>query len=264
MRRFPTRTLVLMAVAVAAFVHLWIVSHKKPEPQPDASAPKPGMAVDTASPTAAAKPPVALISPACSTLDRALDAVARSPDDAAALKEARNKLGACEQVTTRACEMGPALDARAPLTAQPSPARALLGELCQRCPAEANPCATLVSRAVRQELAERKVEPAELRWNLEHAGPGTAAACNVLVREALAPAAVTGEELKPGHPALLTELGPVCAKAGQLPVAVVNAVLVQRGAQAGNLSALAVMGPAYIKPSEVTGPELAKQAFDES
>ncbi len=117
---------------------------------------------------------------------------------------------------------------------------------------------------MRNELPERKVESSELRWNLEHAGPGTAAACNVLVREALAPAAVTGEELKPGHPALLTELGPVCAKAGQLPVAVVNAALVQRGAQAGNLAALAVMGPTYIKPSEVTGAKDAQLVFDES
>jgi hypothetical protein len=222
------------------------------------------MAVDVASPPAASKAPPAPLSPACNTLDRALDAVTRTPGDAGAIAEARQKLEACAQPTTRACELGPALDARAPLTAQPSPARELLGELCQRCPAEANPCATLVSRVLRRELPERKVEPSELRWNLEQAGPGTAAACAVLLREALAPAAVTGQELKPEHPALLTELAPVCARAGHLPVAVVNAALVQRGAQAGNLAALAVTGPAYIKPSQVTGAPGAPQAFDES
>jgi hypothetical protein len=265
LRRFPTRTLILMAAAVAAFIHLWIVTHRKPEQQPDAPAPRPGMAVDVASPSAAPKAAPAPLSPACGTLDRALEAVARNPGDAGAVAEARQKLEACAEPATRACELGPALDARAPLTAQPSPARELLGALCQRCPAEANPCATLVSRALRRELPERKVEPSELRWNLEHAGPaGTAAACAVLVREALAPAAVTGQELKPEHPALLTELGPACSKAGHLPVAVVNAALVQRGAQAGNLAPLAVMGPTYLKPSQVTGPEEAQKAFDES
>jgi hypothetical protein len=84
------------------------------------------------------------------------------------------------------------------------------------------------------------------------------------VNQVLAPAAVTGEELKPEHPALLTELAPVCAKAGHLPVAVVNAAIIQRGAQAGGLEPLAVPGPAYVKPSQVTGPQGAELAFDES
>jgi len=268
LRRFPIRTLLLMAVAVIAFARLWYVTHKTPEPSATVPSPRPGMVVDTASPPAAS-PPAAqgspgAPSPACATLDRALDAVARNPGDAGALAEAQRKLQACAQPPSRACELGPALDVRAPLTEQPSPARELLAALCQRCPAEANPCATLVSRVLRGELPERKVEPKELRWNLERAGPGTAAACATLVSQVLAPAAVTGEELKPEHPALLTELAPVCGKAGHVPVAVVNAAIVQRGAQANGLEPLAVMGPAYVKPSQVTGPRGAELAFDES
>lgn len=263
MRRFPIRTLLLMAVAVIAFARLWYVTHKTPEQPSGVPAARPGMVVDTASPPAAS-PPAAQGSPACATLDRALEAVTRTPGDTGAIAEAQRKLEACAQPPSRACELGPALEARAPLTAQPSPARELLAALCQRCPAEANPCATLVSRALRGDLTERKVEPGELRWNLERAGPGTAAACAVLVSQVLAPAAVTGEELKPEHPALLTELAPVCAKAGHLPVAVVNAAIVQQGAQVGGLQALAVQGPSYISPSQVTGAKGAELAFDES
>jgi hypothetical protein len=241
-----------MAVAVIAFARLWYVTHKNPEPEAaPAAPPRPGMAVDVAS-------------PACATLDRALDALVRNPTDAGALDEARRKLEACAQPTDRACELGPALDARAPLTAPPSPARELLGALCQRCPVRTNPCAGLVSRALGEGLPGRTLSPAEARWNLEHAGPGLPAACASLVREALAPAAMTEGDVKPGHPALLTELAPVCAKAGHLPVAMVNAALVQRGAQAGGLAALAVAGPTYIKPSRVTGVEGGQQAFDES
>jgi hypothetical protein len=267
LRRFPIRTLVLMGLALIVFARMWYVTHKE-EQQPSelSSARAPGMAVDVISPNTAApgQQPPAPPSPACATLERAIGPVVIRPADSAAISAARQQLEACAQTPARACELGPALDVRAPLSTPPSPARELLGELCKRCPAEKNPCGELVSRVLQEGVPGRTVQPAEARWNLEHAGAGTAAACATLVREALAPAAISGGDLKPTHPALLTELAPVCAKAGHLPVALVNAAIMQRGAQAGDLAKVAEGGPVYTKPSEVTGPEGAAQAFDGS
>ncbi len=257
MRRFPLRTLLLMVLALIVFGRLWYTTHRKqaPEPQqPPASTP--GMAVDVA----ASNPSPA----ACHALERALQAVVKAPEDASALGEARKKLEACPQPPIRACELGGALEARAPLEATPSPARELLGALCQRCPMEENPCAAFVGRALQEGAAGRQVNLEEARWNLEHAGPATAAACEALVRSALVPAATTGGDLKPTSPPLLSALAPVCAHAGHLPLALVNAAVVQRGAQVGSLTDLATQGPAYLRPSEVTGAEGAALAFDGS
>ncbi|MDY7228199.1 hypothetical protein [Hyalangium rubrum] len=253
MRRFPIRTLLLMALALIVFGRLWWTTHKDEKPeagQPPAAAS--GMAVDVAP------------SPACNSLERALEAVVRKTEDPTVLAEARKKVEACARPPARACELGGALDVRMPLTEKPSAGRELLGALCQRCPAEANTCAGVVTRALHGGLIGRQVSPEELRWNLENAGPGTASACEALASTALAPAAVTGGDLKPTYPPLLSMLAPVCAKAGHLPTALVNAAVIQRGAQAGDLSGLVIAGPAYIAPSEITGAENARQAFDGS
>jgi len=273
-----------MLLALAAFVRMWIVTHKPQEPEPGKTPPAvPGMQVDVAPPPGASKVPSPATSQDCRTLERTLDGVVRNPADSAALAEAQRKLEACAEPPTRACELGMALDARAPLTPQASPARELLKALCQRCPAAANTCAELVVRALQGGLAGRRMEPPEVRWNLENAGPGMGAACTALVRTALVPAAITGGKMDPAHPPLVTELAPVCAKGGHLPALVVNAVVLQQGAKAGNLSGLTTV-PAVasapdagtppdagstpyelyppVAPAQITGAEAGRQAFD--
>ncbi|HYH95681.1 hypothetical protein [Hyalangium sp.] len=274
-----------MALALIVFVRMWIVTHKPKEPEAGTTPPpSSGMQVDVASPSEAARAPSPAASQDCKTLERALDVVIRTPGDSAALAEAQRTVEACGEPPVRACELGMALDARAPLTQEASPARELLKALCQRCPAAVNTCAELVSRTLVGGLPGRRLELAEVRWNLENAGPGTAAACAVLVREALVPAAVTGGKVDPEHPALVTELAPLCAKGGHLPPLIVNAVLLQQGMKAGNLAALAKgpvattspdggmpppdagvtpdrVGPP-MAPAQVTGAEAGRHAFD--
>lgn len=260
-----------MFLALAAFVRLWIISHKPRESEPGKApaASAPGMQVDVASPSEGSKTPSPGATQGCKALERTLDGVVRNPADSGALAEARRSLDTCAQPPARACELGSALEARAPLTPQPTPGRELLQALCQKCPAEANTCAALVVRALQGGQPGRKLEPSEVRWNLENAGPGMEAACTALAVTALVPAATTGGKVAPEHPALVTELAPVCAKAGYLPAWLVNAVVLQRGTTAGNLSALATpaassaqAGGTPVAPKEVTGAEAGRHAFD--
>ncbi len=269
MRRFPLRTLLLMVLALIVFVRLYVATHhpgSKEAGRP--SGPRPGMTVEVAPPTGAPTPsttPVPTASPACNVLDRALDAVVHNPADASALAEAQRQMEACPEPPVRACELGAALDARAPLAAGESPARGLLTTLCQRCPAEANACAGNVTRMLEESSAGHARDPGEARWNLEHAGPGTAAACASLVRMALVPAATTGGTFDAALRPLLASLAPTCAKAGQLPAAVLSAAVVQQGPQAGELAGLATASAAAsssMAPQQITGAEAGSHAFD--
>ncbi|MBN1208436.1 MAG: hypothetical protein JXB05_26485 [Myxococcaceae bacterium] len=255
-----------MVLALIVFVRMWIITHKPKEPQPGKSPPSaPGMQVDVAPPSQAAKAPSPTLSPDCRALERALDAVVRSPDDAQALAEAQGRLEACPEPPARACELGTALDVRAPLTPAASPARELLRTLCQRCPAQVNSCAGFVGRAFMGGIPGRRLEPAEVRWNLENAGPGRASACSMMVRAALVPVAVTGGQVNPAHPPLLTALAPLCAQEGHLPTALVHAVVVQQGTKAGALNGLTTTRAATsspIAPQQITGAEAGSHAFD--
>jgi hypothetical protein len=270
-----------MLLALAAFVRMWIVTHRPKEPEPGQAPAAPGMQVDVASPSQASQPPSPASSQGCRTLERTLDGVVRNPADSAALAEARRTLEACAEPPTRACELGMALDARAPMTPQASPARELLQALCQRCPAQANSCAELVVRALQGGQAGKEVS--EVRWNLENSGPAMGSACTALVRTALVPAATTGGKLDPAHPPLVTALAPICAKGGHLPALVVNAVVLQQGVRAGDLSSLTTP-PAVaqasdggtrpdagstpyelyppVAPTKITGAEAGSHAFD--
>jgi hypothetical protein len=272
-----------MFLALAAFVRMWIVTHKPKEPEPGKASEPPGMQVDVAAPSEGSKTPSPGSTQGCRTLERTLDGVVRNPADSAALAEAQRTLEACAEPPPRACELGMALEARAPLTPQASPARELLKTLCQRCAAGANTCAELVVRALQGGLPGRRMEPSEVRWNLENSGPAMAAACTALVRTALVPAATTGGKVEPAHPPLVTELAPVCAKGGHLPSLLVNAVVLQQGVRAGDLSGLATL-PAVasapdggmrpdagstpyelyppVAPKQITGAEAGRQAFD--
>jgi hypothetical protein len=109
-RRFPLRTLLLMTLALVAFVRLYSLTHPA------------GRRAGRPTPTVNAQ--------ACRTLDKALESVVRAPEDPAALERARQQLEACPEPPARACELGRALKSRE-----------LLDALCQRCPAETNPCA---------------------------------------------------------------------------------------------------------------------------
>jgi hypothetical protein len=258
-RRFPLRTLLLMALALAAFVRLYIITHR----QAERPAPSTPVAID-----AAPKGPEA-VSPAsaqaCRTLDRALEGAVRAPTDASAAEKARQQLDACSEPPLRACELGAALVARAPLDAGTSPLRELLDALCQRCPAGTNPCAGFVTRAVMGLGAGRPADFANVRWHLEHAGPGTPAACAEVTQSLLAPSALATNPLSAQQRELLGQLAPACAQAGQLPANVLHAAVVQ-----GDVPALAQIvqqmpadpSAAVLKPSRTVGPQGAEQAFD--
>jgi hypothetical protein len=278
LRRFPLRTLLLMVLALIVFVRLYVATHRpgsKEAGKPPG--PRPGMTVEVAPapgtqkappPTGAPAPgatPAPATSPACNVLDRALDAVVRNPEDASALAEAQRQMEACPAPPVRACELGAALDARAPLSAGNTPARGLLTTLCERCPAEANACAGNVIRTLEESAAGHARDPREALWNLEHAGPATAVACVALVRMALEPAATTGGTFDAALRPLLGALAPTCAKAGQLPAAVLSAAVEQQGAQAGELTGLATAPAAAsssMTPQQITGAEAGGHAFD--
>jgi hypothetical protein len=253
LRRFPVRSLLLMTLALVAFARLYYVTHTAPEggtapiaPRGIPSVPSPG-------------------APSCPTLEKTLEGVLKAPEDATALASARRELEACPAPPLRACELGPALDARFPLTAGMAPARELLDGLCQRCPAGANPCARAVVRAVRASSLGGTPPPALPLWHLEHAGPGTQEACAEVVRTLLAPAAL--DEVPPTRErkTWLEQLTPVCAREGQVSSPLLRAVVVQ-----GDLPALASLvqtampatKTAVLKPDRIVGPEGAEQAFD--
>ncbi|XXF75135.1 hypothetical protein P2318_18870 [Myxococcaceae bacterium GXIMD 01537] len=249
MRRFPLRTVLLMVIALLAFLRLWFVTHAdKPRPE----TPQPPVAADPAA--------------SCRTLDRAVEAAIRAPDSAKALLEARVRLESCPSASQRACELGAALDARSPLAEGDSPLRDLLASLCRQCPAAQNPCAEAVSRSLGMLTAGAPSNPAELRWNLEHAGPAQADACGLLTRALLAPAAVSGKTLSPEQRAALGSGIPVCSSAQALPAAVVNAAAAQQGAEVPELAKAVVSPPAAasgpVKPDEVLGAPMGRHAVD--
>ncbi|WP_395828599.1 hypothetical protein [Archangium violaceum] len=263
MRRFPLRTLLLMTLALVAFVRLYILTHSSGRSvwPPVPSRTEPGVVnVAPQSPEAGTPSPPQ----ACRTLDRTLEGAVRTPEDASALAKAREQLDACPQPPARACELGAALEARSPLDAGTSPLRELLDALCQRCPAGTNPCAAHVTRAVMGLSAGRPADLASVRWNLEHAGPGMPAACAELSRSLLAPSALASNPLPAPQRELLAQLAPACARAGQLPANVLHAAVVQGDVPA--LAQLVQQMPAgtstVLKPSRTVGPQGGEQAFD--
>lgn len=260
MRRFPLRTVLLMAVALLAFLRLYYVTHTTP-PQAGTQAPPAATPPPPAQPSAA--PPAA-----CRTLEKALEAAVRAPENAQAVAEADKQLEACPTTPARACEMGGALNARSPLSeGAATPLRGLLVGLCQRCAPEDNPCAWIASRSLLMTTAGRSPDLEELRWSLEHAGPGTASACGTLVQTALAPAAQAPVTLKPAQGAALGVAAAPCAKAGALPAPVLHAAAVQQGSRVPELAKLATapaMTAGPVKPDEVTGAEVGRNAFDDS
>ncbi|AKF82164.1 hypothetical protein MFUL124B02_26000 [Myxococcus fulvus 124B02] len=258
-RRFPLRTLLLMLVGLIAFGRLWCVTH------PDvtsAAPPERPPARAAASPAA----PVTLGSPDCLALERALDAALRAPEVPSVLDDARARLKACAQPTARACELGPALNARAPFSqGVDTPLRGLLATLCEQCPGRVNPCAQRVGQALLDATVGRSPEVPELLWNLEHAGPGTAGACDTLVRLGLAPAAQAEVALPATVLPLLEGLVPRCQGAGHLPVSVLRAAALQQGDKVPTLRTLASatrVETAPVKPDQVTGAQPGFQAFD--
>ncbi len=266
MRRFPLRTIILMVLALIVFVRMWIITHgKKDEAPGKPPPPSPGMKVDAAPPPAEAPRPALPKLAACRTLDRALDGVVRNPTDSTALAEARQQLEACTEPPIRACELGVALDIRAPLSAGESPARELLKMLCQRCPAEANGCSGGIVRMLVEASAGRAGDLNAARWNLENAGAGKPVACMSMVGAALVPAAATGGKVHPALWPLVNTLAPLCAREGLLPAAVLSAAVVQQGAQAGELAGLATAPAAEsssMAPAQITGAEAGSHAFD--
>jgi hypothetical protein len=112
--------------------------------------------------------------------------------------------------------------------------------------------------------AGRTTDPAALRWNLEHAGPGTPLACAEVVRSLLAPAALATDTLTDVQKTVLGQLAPACARAGQLPANVLNAAVVK-----GDVPALAQLveakpagESAVLKPSRTVGAPGGEKAFD--
>ncbi len=257
MRRFPLRTLLLMTLALVAFIRLYFVTHKSGRQvgsPPSVVDAKP-QAPEAGSPGGAQ---------GCRTLERSLEGVLRAPADPNAFERARQQLDACPEPPPRACELGAALDARSPLDAGTTPSRDLLDALCQRCPTGTNPCASQVVRGVMGMGVGRPADPASLKWHLEHAGTGTAAACAEVVRSLLAPAALATDELKSPQREVLGQLAPVCARAEQLPAAVLHAAVLE-----GEVPALAplvqtkpVGESAPLKPKRTVGPQDGAKAFD--
>jgi len=268
-----------MVLALIVFTRLYLSTHRPGAKGPgQPSSQGPGMAVEVESPGSPRKAPSPVgapgstasapggtVSPACNVLDRALDGVVRNPEDGPALAEAQRQLEACPTPPVRACELGAALDARAPTGIGLPPARALLAKLCQRCRAEANPCAANAARAIQESAMGHAPEPGEALWNLEHAGPDTRSACASLVRMSLVPAATTGEGLNAKLSPLGAALVPPCVRAGQVPEAVLSALVVQQGARADGLAGL-VKAPAGAasaqEPQQITGAEAGSHAFD--
>ncbi|WP_224361076.1 hypothetical protein [Hyalangium versicolor] len=267
MRRFPLRTLLLMVLALVVFGRLYLATHSKAPKEAEEPTPRrPAMEVQVAPSTGEKSSTAGTGAPAaCGGLERALEAVVRAPEDASALAEAQRVTAGCPTPPARACELGAALDVRAPLAAGETPARGLLKALCQGCPAEMNPCVSSVTRTLVEASTGHARAPAEALWNLENAGPGTPAACAALVRMTWVPAATTGGKFDEALWPLMNALTPQCAGAGHVSVAVLNAGVVQQGARAQELQGLATApgwGYAPVVPDQITGAEAGKHAFD--
>ena len=249
MRRFPLRTLLLMTLALVAFVRLYYVTHTRERPP---------------APEARAVDVTPVRTQDCRTLDRVLQDVVRAPEDVATLGRARLQLDACPTLPDRACELGAALDARSPIERGATPVRELLAVLCQRCPAGDDPCAGLVGRTLATLTEGTRVDIARLRWNLEHAGLGTPRACAEVVRVLLAPAALAPERLAPERGELLAALLPACLRAGQVPAPVLHAAVVQGEVPA--LAGLVQEPPAgegtVLRPDRTLGAPGGDKAFD--
>jgi hypothetical protein len=247
-----------MSLALVAFIRLYFVTHKSRR-----QAASPPSVVDAKPQGPEAGSPGG--SQGCRTLERSLEGVLRTPADPNAFEKARQQLDACPEPPPRACEMGAALEARSPLDAgTTTPARELLDALCQRCPTGSNPCASQVVRGVMAMGVGRPADPASLKWHLEHAGTGTAAACTEVVRSLLTPAALATDELKPPQREVLGLLAPVCARAEQLPAAVLHAAVLE-----GDVPALAQLvqtkpagESAPLKPKRMVGAQDGAKAFD--
>ena len=206
MRRFPLRTLLLMALALAAFVRLYFISHR----QAERPAPSQPVVIETTPTAPEAGSPAS--AQACRTLDRALEGAVRAPADATAAATARQQLDTCSEPPARACELGAALDARAPIDAGTSPLRELLDDRVNAARPGTNPCAGFVTRAVMGLGAGRPADPANVRWHLEHAGPtGTPAACAEVTQSLLAPSALVSDPLSATQKEMLAQLAPACA-----------------------------------------------------
>ncbi|ATB48503.1 hypothetical protein [Corallococcus macrosporus] len=256
MRRFPLRTVLLMLVALIAFGRLWCVTHPEeaPSPPPERLTRAPGG-------------PGPAAAPECRTLERALESALRAPQDAQVQESARGRLDACGQPPVRACALGPALDARSPLSeGEATPLRGLLATLCERCPAAVNPCAQAVGQALLSAAVGPNVDAASARWNLAHAGAGTGGACASLVQLGLAPAAQSGITVRPPVRSLVGELAPLCSRAGHLDDALLRAAAANLVAPTPSLVALAAAptppetGP--VEPDRTEGTEPGHQAFD--
>jgi hypothetical protein len=262
-RRFPLRTLLLMALALLAFVRLYYLTHVNGRQAESPTPERTDERVIDVTPRGTDAGPTPGVQ-ACRTLDRTLEGAVRAPTDPAALASARQQLDACPQPPARACELGAALEARSPLDSGPTPLRELLEALCQRCPAGINPCAGLVTRAVLGLNAGIPAQPATLRWHLEHAGPGTPAACAEVTRSLLAPAAVARDLLTAAQKELLGQLAPTCSQAGQFPANVLHAAVVQGGVPA--LAQLVQANPpgdsAVLKPTRTVGAPGGEKTFD--
>jgi hypothetical protein len=250
-----------MVVALIAFARLYWVTHQgtspgaRPEDPPRREAP------------AEAAAPSPLPSPECRTLQGAIEAALKAPEDARAQEGARRRMDACPEPPERACELGPALAVRAPLSAgADTPLRGLLASLCERCRSPLNACARSVSQALLEGALGRQPDLADLRWSLEHAGRATGEACGSLVRLGLAPAAQADLPLAPAVRAIVEELSPLCARADHLPGALLRAAAVNQGQTAAPtlvaLGAGATVETAAVDPDLVTGAEPGRQAFD--
>ncbi|AKQ65768.1 hypothetical protein A176_002680 [Myxococcus hansupus] len=111
-----------------------------------------------------------------------------------------------------------------------------------------------------------QADTALAKWNLDHAGPGTAAACASLVQLGLAPAAQSDITVRPPVLALVGTLAPRCAQEGHLDDAVLRAAAANLGAPSPALVALAAAPlegtSGAIKPDHLEGTEPRHQAFD--
>ncbi|MBZ4371145.1 hypothetical protein K8612_05780 [Corallococcus sp. AS-1-6] len=261
-RRFPLHTLLLMLVALLAFARLYYVSHQAPP------APAPGKAPG-------AKQPVRITPPdlgpaACRGLDAVLGDLLQGDggaggDAGTAWSDARRQLGDCPTPPAAACARGPALALRAPLTAKDDLPRELLATLCERCAPADNPCAQAVTRALREAARRGNPPLQEASWSLEHAGAALGSACQELARQAVGPAAMTGQVVEPQVLALTEALAPTCVKTGQLPAPLLNAAAVQQAHRAPLLATLNTAGAVETKPIEpdqTAGPGDAFRAFD--
>ncbi|GHG75754.1 hypothetical protein GCM10012319_24250 [Comamonas sp. KCTC 72670] len=260
MRRFPLRTLLLMLVALLAFGRLWCVTH-----QDEASGPRPDGQARAPAPSAPGAGMASVTE--CRTLERALEGALRTPQDAKVVAEARQQLEACAQPPPRACVLGAALDARSPLShGEATPLRALQGTLCERCLTAANTCAQAVGQALLAAAVNPQADTALAKWNLDHAGPGTQAACVSLVQLGIAPAAQSGLGVRPPVLALVDTLAPRCAQEGHLDDTVLRAAAANLEAPSAALVAMAAAPldgkPGPIKPDHLEGTEPRHQAFD--